>query len=110
MNEQPWNMLRLLNPRATQRGVSALVAHPRQRLHAPPSLTGGVGAAELPYARATRVRFMSTLKLKWLEYINQHPHAYEPGGEGYNKIKDIVAGLSHSELQVCFVFLLRPRV
>ena len=42
----------------------------------------------------------STGKLKWREYIKANPHAYAPGGEGYEKIRSIVAGLSHSELQV----------
>ncbi len=33
-------------------------------------------------------------------YIKANPHAYELGGEGHAKIKEIVDSLSHKELQV----------
>lgn len=47
----------------------------------------------------SRARTLATLK-KWNEYIKENPYAYERGGEGYQKIEEIVNGLSHSELQV----------
>ncbi len=48
---------------------------------------------------SSRARTLATLK-KWNEYIRENPYAYERGGEGYQKIEEIVNGLSHSELQV----------
>ena len=100
-------MLRFITPQRTNVRRRMAFAHPWQSVRARlsnPTCDGGI--EPLPYAaRATRARLMSSTatsnsKLKWLEYIKENPHAYEPGGEGYGKIKAIVDSLTHTELQV----------
>jgi glutamate synthase domain-containing protein 2 len=41
----------------------------------------------------------STSSASWRAYAAANPHAYAPGGEGYEAIRTIVHSLSHTELQ-----------
>ena len=51
------------------------------------------------FARAFTASPRSTTPPSWREYIAANPHAYAPGGPGYEQIRAIVNSLSHTELQ-----------